>query len=60
MDFITDIDDGSAKIGESHIAKDIVRNLHLKEQQGFVYRTVAHFWRKKLDKKVSKLDALVL
>ena len=27
IDFITDIDDGSTKIGESHIAKDFVRNL---------------------------------
>ena len=60
IDFITDIDDGSAKIGESHIAKDFVRNLHLMEQRGLVYRLVAHFWRKKLDKKVRKLDALVL
>lgn len=60
IDFITDFDDGSAKIGESHIAKGFVRNLHLMEQQGFVYRLVAHLWRKKLDKNVGKLDALVL
>ena len=60
IDFITDFDDGSAKIGESHIAKGFVRNLHLMEQQGLVYRLIAHFWRKKLDKKVRKLDALVL
>lgn len=60
IDFITDIQDGSAKIGESHIAKDFVRNLHLMEKKGIVYRMVAHFWRKKLNKKVRKLDALVL
>ena len=60
IDFITDFHDGSAKIGESHIAKGFVRNLHLMEKQGFVYRMIAHFWRKKLDQKVRKLDALVL
>ena len=60
IDFITDIHDGSAKIGESHIAKEYVRNLHLMEQRGFVYRMIARFWRKKLDKVVEKLDALVL
>ena len=60
IDFITDIHDGSAKIGESHIAKDFVRNLHLMEQRGVLYRMIARFWRKKLDKEVRKLDALVL
>ena len=60
IDFITDINDGSAKIGESHIAKDFVRNLHLMEQRGFLYQMIARLWRKKLDKKVKKLDALVL
>lgn len=60
IDFITDINDGSAKIGESHIAKEYVRNLHLMEQRGLVYRMIAKHWRRKLDKKVRKLDALVL
>lgn len=60
IDFITDIDDGSAKIGESHIAKEYVRNLHLMEQRGLVYRLIAQHWRRKLDNSVNKLDALVL
>lgn len=60
IDFITDIDDGSAKIGESHIAKEYVRNLHLMEQRGIVYRMIAKLWRRKLDNKVKKLNALVL
>lgn len=60
IDFITDINDGSAKIGESHIAKEYVRNLHLMEQRGLVYRLIAKHWRRKLDKKVRKLDALIL
>lgn len=60
IDFITDIHDGSAKIGESHIAKDYVRNFHLMEQRGFIYRMIAHRWRRKLNQNVRGLDALVL
>ena len=60
IDFITELHDGSVKIGESHIAKDYVRNLHLMEQRGFVYRMIANYWRKKIDNKVKKLSALVL
>ncbi len=60
IDFITDIHDGSVKIGESHIAKEYVRNLHLMEQRGGVHRMIAKYWRRKLDKNVGKLDTLVL
>lgn len=60
LDFITEIKDGSIKIGESHIAKDYVRNLHLMEQRGFLYRMIANYWRKKLERNVGKLSALVL
>lgn len=60
MDFLTDIKDGSVKIGESHIAKDFARNLHLMEKKGFLYKMIARYWRNKLDRGVRKLDALVL
>ena len=60
IDFITDIHDGSVKIGESHIAKEYVRNLHLMELRGGVHRLIAKHWRRKLEKNVGKLDALVL
>ena len=60
IDFITDIHDGSVKVGESHIAKDYVRNLHIMEQRGYVYCMIANYWRKKIDMKVRKLAALVL
>ena len=60
IDFITDIHDGSVKIGESHIAKEYVRNLHLMEQRRGVHRMIAKYWRRKLDKNVGKLDTLVL
>ena len=60
IDFITDLDDGSVKVGESHIAKGFVRNFHLMEQRGFIYLMLARYWRKKVEKAVGKLDALVL
>ncbi len=60
IDFITKIHDGSVKIGESHIAKNYVRNFHLMEQQGFIHQMIAKFWRRKLDKQVKQLDTLVL
>ena len=60
IDFITKIHDGSVKIGESHIAKNYVRNLHLMEQQGFIHQMIAQYWRRKLDKQVKQLDTLVL
>ncbi len=60
IDFITDLDDGSVKLGESHIAKEYVRNFHLMEQRGFIYRMLARHWRKKVEKAARKLDALVL
>ena len=60
IDFITGIQDGSIKIGESHIAKDYVRNLHLMECRGSLYRMIATIWRKKIERNVRKLAALVL
>lgn len=60
IDFITDLKDGSAKVGESHIAKAYVRNLHLMERRGFIYRLLARYWMKKIEKAAGKLDALVV
>jgi len=60
IDFIADMQDGSVKIGESHIAKGFARNFHLMEQRGGIYRLIARHWRRKLERAVRKLDALVL
>lgn len=60
LDFLTQLDDGSVKIGESHIAKPYTRNLHLMEQRGFPYKQIARHWRKKQEEAVKKLDALVV
>ena len=60
LDFLTKINDGSVKIGESHIARRFSRNFHLMEQKGGLYRIIAKIWRKKQERNVSQLDALVL
>ena len=60
MDFITSLNDGSRKVGESHIAKPFCRNFHLMEAQGFPYSLVARIWRKRLEQAARQLDALVV
>lgn len=60
LDFLTQLKDGSRKVRESHIAKPYSRNFHLLEQRGFPYRQIARYWRKKQEKGVSRLDALVV
>jgi len=60
MDFITKVYDGSKKIGESHIAKEYIRNFHLLSQRGFPYNIIAYIWRKKFERAVKNLDAFVV
>lgn len=60
MDFLTDLHDGSRKVGESHIAKPFCRNLHLMEARGFPWNIVARTWRHRLERAVARLDALVV
>ncbi|MBO5058160.1 MAG: glycosyltransferase family 4 protein [Prevotella sp.] len=60
LDFLTEIKDGSKKIGESHIAKQYCRNFHLMEARGGIYKIVARYWRWKQEKAIKKLDALVV
>lgn len=60
MDFLTDIKDGSIKIGESHIAKPYIRNIHLLDSKGPIHRLIAKIWTQKITKNCKKLDTLVL
>lgn len=60
MDFLADIKDGSIKIGESHIAKPYIRNFHLLESKGPIYRLIGKIWMRKISNNCKKLDALVL
>ena len=60
MDFLTSLPDGSAKVGESHIAKPYTRNFHLLEARGWPYSIVARLWRRRQERAVARLDALVV
>ena len=60
LDFLTTINDGSIKIGESHIARLYSRNFHLLEQKGGAFKLLAKYGRWKQERCTKKLDALVL
>lgn len=60
MDFLTSLKDGSQKIGEAHIAKRHMRNLHLMEDKGGISKIVARYWRHHQEKKIKRLDAFVV
>ncbi len=60
LDFITNFNDGSIKIGEAHTTKEHLRSLHLMENKGWLYKRLAKCIRKKQISNARKLRALVL
>jgi glycosyltransferase involved in cell wall biosynthesis len=60
LEFLTDIPDGSVKIGEAHTTKLHLRSFDLMEQRGGIYKFIASYERRKMYRNVSKLKALVL
>lgn len=60
LDFITQIKDGSIKLGEAHTTKNHLRSLHLLEQKNVFYKFLAKFIKRKQINNVQKLSALVL
>jgi glycosyltransferase involved in cell wall biosynthesis len=60
IDLITEMKDGSVKIGEAHTVKANVRSFYLMEQKGGFYWLGAKFMKKKTYGHVARLDALVL
>lgn len=60
LDFITQIKDGSIKLGEAHTTKNHLRSLHLLEQKNVFYKLLAKFIKRKQINNVQKLSALVL
>lgn len=60
IDFLTDIHDGSVKIGEVHSVKANVRSLNVMESKGTLHRLMARFVRWHVNRKISRLDAMVL
>lgn len=59
LDFLTDINDNSFKIGEAHVAKKYLRNFHLLEQKGLLGKIIVKYWKFKQEKAIRKLDTLV-
>ena len=59
INFLTDIQDGSRKIGEMHINRFNYRNFETKDSN-FVKNLFAKFWMRSLVKKLKKLDKFVV
>ena len=60
LDFLTNLYKDGAIIGEAHTTKHFLRNFHLLEQRGFPYQQIAWYWRKKMERSVRKMKAVVL
>jgi len=60
IEIINEINDGSIKIGEAHVAKDFVRNFHLLKQKNILYRLIAKIWTIRLERSVAKLSKLIV
>ena len=60
ISFLTKIEDGSKKVGEAHTIKQNIRNFHLLEQKNLLFRIMTKYFRWKMDRQVSNLDALVV
>ncbi|MGL5273191.1 MAG: glycosyltransferase family 4 protein, partial [Phocaeicola sp.] len=60
IDFLTSLKDGSKKVGELHCAKEFMRNFHLLEARGGIYKIMTQYFRKEQEAKIKKLDALIV
>ena len=59
IEIINNIKDGSIKIGEAHVAKEYIRNLHLLRDKNMIYKIIAKIWTSRIEKSVKKLSCLV-
>ena len=59
IEIINNINDGSIKIGEAHVAKEYIRNLHLLRDKNIIYQIIAKIWTSRIEKSVKKLSCLV-
>lgn len=60
IDFISEMNDNSVKIGEAHSIRAHLRSFYVMEKRGFAYRCVAKRMKWRTSKRISKLEALVL
>ncbi len=60
IDFLTSINDGSLKIAEAHVSKKYIRNNHLLQQKGGLYKIVGRIWNLKMEQAIRKFTELVV
>ena len=60
LEIIVGMKDASIKIGETHTTQYHLRNFHLMEQRGGIYKYIARYSRKRQISLAKKLKALVL
>lgn len=60
IDFISEMNDSSVKIGEAHSTRAHLRNFYMMDGRGFIYRCVARYMKWRTYRRISKLEALVL
>lgn len=60
IDFITDIHDGSVKLGEAHTIRAHLRSFYKLEEKGVAYKCVTWFMKWRTSRNISRLDVLVL
>ena len=60
INFLCDIKDGSAKVGEIHFGRYKYREANFCFLPDFINRFITHRWMAQLDKKVSQLDRFVV
>lgn len=59
-DFLNKMTDGSLKIGEAHVVRPFMRNLHLMQKKSLLYRIVGKIWTRKLENEIRHLNAFVV
>lgn len=60
IDFLTSINDGSLKIAEAHVSKKYIRNNHLLQQKGGLYKIVGKIWNRKMERAIRQFSELVV
>lgn len=60
INFLSDIKDGSLKVGELHFCRNTYRVFSHPHLPGFLCRTITRYWQGRLLKQIRRLDAFVV
>lgn len=60
LDFLYKVNDGSKKIVEFHLTRDMARNIHMLRQKGIAYRPLAAWRTRRLHTALKRVDAFVV